>query len=45
VLLKLIKHIKTLNLTFLYKNLKNSTSKQEKLFMWELVMQENATFL
>jgi len=45
VLVKLIKHIKTLNWTFLYKNLKNSTSKEEKPLMWELVMQENLTFL
>lgn len=45
VIVTLIKHIKTLNWKFLYKNLKNSTSKKEKLFMWELVMQETLTFL
>jgi hypothetical protein len=45
VLVKLIKHIKTLNWKFFYKSPKNSTSTEEKLFIWEIVMQENFTFL
>jgi hypothetical protein len=42
---KLYKHIKTLHWKFLYNNLKSSTFKEGKLFIWEFLMRENLTLV